>query len=293
MNKQFKQFQIYKIELGENIGSEEKGYRPVIIVSNNIGNRFSPTVLIAPLETLRPKNKKALPTHVIIQPTKENGLTEISEIQLEQTRCVDKQRFKDSKCIGNLNYKDINKFQKSILINYGVKNINSEEEVECSNYFPVKSISSKSDTIICKSTYYLKELENNIELLKNLVGEFTKEKSELYKELNDLEFQIFDLEHALEFRKELKLSATKLMQISLKISDIRDKRRNIKNEIYKMEKIVPKMDSIGSKLNNMLSLDSTKQLILEAEKSHQKPIYNPRTNICVELGIDFNKRNNR
>lgn len=123
MKKEFNQFDIYEIDLGQNIGSEESGIQLVTIISNNIGNKNSTTVIIAPIEPLRPKDKKKLPMHVIVNPTNENGLGLISEIQLEQTRCVSKIRFEDTVCIGKLNQDDIKKIQKAIAINYSVVNV--------------------------------------------------------------------------------------------------------------------------------------------------------------------------
>ena len=79
---------VYYADLGSGIGSEQEGERPVIIIQNNIGNRFSPTVIVAPFTS---KNKGDLPTHEIIH--LEN--MELSIILFEQIRCIDKSRLKN------------------------------------------------------------------------------------------------------------------------------------------------------------------------------------------------------
>ena len=80
---------IYYVDLGKNIGSEQSGIRPVVIVQNNIGNKFSPTVLAAPITSRQSKSK--LPTHVELN-TYDTGLDKDSLALLEQVRVLDKTR---------------------------------------------------------------------------------------------------------------------------------------------------------------------------------------------------------
>ena len=80
---------IYYVDLGKNIGSEQSGIRPVVIVQNNIGNKFSPTVLAAPITSRQSKSK--LPTHVELT-TYDTGLDKDSLALLEQVRVLDKTR---------------------------------------------------------------------------------------------------------------------------------------------------------------------------------------------------------
>lgn len=80
---------IYYADLGKTVGSEENGVRPVLIVQNDLGNRFSPTTIIAPIST---KKNDLLPTHILIK--QYNKIRFNSIILLEQIRVIDKSRLK-------------------------------------------------------------------------------------------------------------------------------------------------------------------------------------------------------
>ena len=82
---------IYYADLGEVVGSEQGGVRPVMVVQNNIGNRHSPTVIVAPITSKQ--HKKPLPTHVQIFPF-DSGLPLASTVLLEQVRTLDKSRLR-------------------------------------------------------------------------------------------------------------------------------------------------------------------------------------------------------
>lgn len=79
---------IWQANLGKNTGSEQSGERPVIIISNNVGNKFSPTFLGIPLTS---KPKKNLPTHGVV-PANHNGLDTDSTYLAEQITTIDKSR---------------------------------------------------------------------------------------------------------------------------------------------------------------------------------------------------------
>ena len=89
MNRIYQRGDIYYADLGKGIGSEQAGYRPVVIIQNNTGNRFSPTVIVASI-TSRTATKAKLPTHVYIDET--SGLGRPSIVLLEQLRTIDKRR---------------------------------------------------------------------------------------------------------------------------------------------------------------------------------------------------------
>lgn len=91
MERTIKRGDIYYAELNPVIGSEQGGTRPVLIISNDIGNRHSPTVIIAPI-TSRTHTKAKLPTHTEVKDFDE--LDKDSIVLLEQVRTVDKQRLK-------------------------------------------------------------------------------------------------------------------------------------------------------------------------------------------------------
>lgn len=95
-----KQGDIIYVDLGIPIGSEQGGIRPCIVLQNDIGNKFSPTVIVAAI-TSELKNLN-LPTHFVIENYAEVGLNEKSMILFEQIRSVDKRRIKHSKPFGNL-----------------------------------------------------------------------------------------------------------------------------------------------------------------------------------------------
>ncbi|QKS70191.1 type II toxin-antitoxin system PemK/MazF family toxin [Paenalkalicoccus suaedae] len=83
---------VYFADLSPVVGSEQGGVRPVLIVQNDIGNRFSPTVIVAAITAQIQKAK--LPTHVEIN-AKQYGFDRDSVILLEQIRTIDKQRLTD------------------------------------------------------------------------------------------------------------------------------------------------------------------------------------------------------
>lgn len=102
---------IFYADLSPVIGSEQGGIRPVIIIQNDIGNRYSPTVIVAAITSQI--NKAKLPTHVEIS-SEEYGLNRDSVVLLEQIRTLDKKRLKEK--IGHMTENDMKKVNKSLLI---------------------------------------------------------------------------------------------------------------------------------------------------------------------------------
>ena len=92
MDRTIKRGDVFYAELNPVVGSEQGGIRPVLIISNNIGNRHSPTVIIAAI-TGRTQTKAKLPTHTEVKDVE--GLDRDSIILLEQIRTIDKQRLKN------------------------------------------------------------------------------------------------------------------------------------------------------------------------------------------------------
>lgn len=82
--------EVYYADLSPVIGSEQGGYRPVLVVQNNKGNKYSTTVIVAPVSSKIMKNP--LPTHVLIEL---DGLQKKSVVLLEQLRTIDKKRIKE------------------------------------------------------------------------------------------------------------------------------------------------------------------------------------------------------
>lgn len=108
--------EVYFADLSPVVGSEQGGIRPVLVIQNDIGNRFSPTVIVAAITAQIQKAK--LPTHVEL-PAKEHGLERDSVILLEQIRTLDKQRLTDK--ITVLDEETMNKVDRSLEISLGLK----------------------------------------------------------------------------------------------------------------------------------------------------------------------------
>ena len=89
MSRAYQRGDMYFADLGRGVGSEQQGYRPVVIIQNNLGNKHSPTVIIAAISS-RVGVKPKLPTHYYINA--EDGLELPSIVLLEQIRTVDKRR---------------------------------------------------------------------------------------------------------------------------------------------------------------------------------------------------------
>ena len=107
---------IYHADLNPILGSEQGGYRPVLIIQNNTGNKYSPTVIVAAI-TSQPKTK--LHTHV---PLKEiAGLEKHSVVLLEQVRTIDKKRLDDY--VGTLDRQLMLKVDKALRSSTGVKKL--------------------------------------------------------------------------------------------------------------------------------------------------------------------------
>ncbi|WP_456298989.1 type II toxin-antitoxin system PemK/MazF family toxin [Natronincola ferrireducens] len=106
---------IYYADLSPVIGSEQGGVRPVLIVQNDIGNRYSPTVIVTAITSQI--NKAKLPTHVEIVAS-EYGLTKDSVILLEQVRTIDKRRLEEK--IGHLDEEMMMKVNEALLISLGL-----------------------------------------------------------------------------------------------------------------------------------------------------------------------------
>ncbi len=109
--KEIKRGDIFYANLDPVIGCEQSGIRPVLIIQNDKGNKYSPTTLIAPIST---KKFKLLPTHILIEDF--NKISKSSIVLLEQIRVIDKSRL--SNYIGSLNYNQMLKINKAIYISF-------------------------------------------------------------------------------------------------------------------------------------------------------------------------------
>ena len=109
-----KRGELYYADLSPVVGSEQGGVRPVLVVQNDGGNKYSPTVIAAAVTSKI--NKAKLPTHIEL-PSNSYGLQKDSVILLEQIRTLDKRRLKER--IGELNETTMTRVDKAILISLG------------------------------------------------------------------------------------------------------------------------------------------------------------------------------
>ena len=113
---QVKRGDIFYADLSPVIGSEQGGIRPVLVVQNDVGNKFSPTVICAAITSKI--NKAKLPTHVEIDAA-EYELVKNSVILLEQIRTIDKRRLKEKIC--HLDDELMAQVDKGIMISFALQ----------------------------------------------------------------------------------------------------------------------------------------------------------------------------
>ena len=107
---------VFYADLNPAKGSEQGGYRPVLVVQNNLGNKYSPTVLVAPI-TSKTAKKTALPTHCMIH---EDFLDVESMILFEHLKTISKERL--GRYLGRVSLKTMNSYGKAIKISTGLVN---------------------------------------------------------------------------------------------------------------------------------------------------------------------------
>ena len=105
---------VFMADLGWGEGSEQGGIRPVVVLQNDVGNRYSNTVIVAPTSS---QHKPPIPTHITVY-NNEGGLWSSSIILLEQIRTIDKQRL--TKFIGHLSDTTMAKVDEGILRSFGI-----------------------------------------------------------------------------------------------------------------------------------------------------------------------------
>ena len=115
MNTVVRRGDIYYADLSPVVGSEQGGLRPVLIIQNDIGNRYSPTVIAAAITSRM--SKTHLPTHIDIYADKV-GLAKNSVILLEQIRTLDKRRLKEK--MGHLDPVMMDQVNTAIAISFGL-----------------------------------------------------------------------------------------------------------------------------------------------------------------------------
>lgn len=107
---------MYYADLSPVIGSEQGGIRPVLVIQNNTGNKYSPTVIVSAITSQM--NKTSLPTHIKLD-SQEFGLKADSVVLTEQIRTIDKSRLKER--IGHIDDEQImNKVNSALGVSFGL-----------------------------------------------------------------------------------------------------------------------------------------------------------------------------
>ena len=109
-----KRGELYYADLSPVVGSEQGGVRPVLVVQNDVGNKYSPTVIAAAVTSQMSKAK--LPTHIALS-AGEYGLPKDSVVLLEQIRTIDKKRLREK--IGELPISMMHKVNDALMISLG------------------------------------------------------------------------------------------------------------------------------------------------------------------------------
>ena len=118
---------IFYADLSPVVGSEQGGIRPILIVQNDVGNKYSPTVIAAAITSRL--NKTRLPNHIEVDASV-YGLAKNSVILLEQIRTLDKRRLKEK--MGHLDRTAMYKVNQALSVSFGLGESGFEEERESS-----------------------------------------------------------------------------------------------------------------------------------------------------------------
>ena len=114
MNEFIKRGDLYYADLSPVVGSEQGGIRPVLVIQNDVGNKYSPTVIVAAITSAI--NKAKIPTHIALSASG-YGLSKDSVVLLEQLRTLDKRRLKEK--IGEIDFATMKSVDNALLISLG------------------------------------------------------------------------------------------------------------------------------------------------------------------------------
>lgn len=113
-----KRGELYFADLSPVVGSEQGGVRPVLIIQNDVGNKYSPTVIAAAVTSRQEKAK--IPTHIELD-SPESGLQKNSIVLLEQIRTIDKRRLREK--MGHLDHSAMELIDNALRVSFGLGNI--------------------------------------------------------------------------------------------------------------------------------------------------------------------------
>ena len=114
-NSPVKRGEIYYADLSPVVGSEQGGVRPVLIIQNDVGNKYSPTVIAAAITSQ--VNKAKMPTHISLC-SRSFGLTKDSVVLTEQIRTLDKKRLREK--MGTLDEANMRRIDEALAVSFGL-----------------------------------------------------------------------------------------------------------------------------------------------------------------------------
>lgn len=130
MNKIVRRGDIYNVDLSPVVGSEQGGERPIVVIQNDVGNKYSPTIIVAAFTSKITKAK--LPTHIEVS-AHQYGLRKDSVLLCEQIRTLDKRRLGEK--IGTCDEYMMNRIDNALLISMGIPvratKANTSKEQQC------------------------------------------------------------------------------------------------------------------------------------------------------------------
>ena len=134
MRKAIRRGDLFYADLNPVIGSEQGGIRPVLVIQNDVGNHFSPTVVAAAITSRKAKN--SLPTHILLENVP--GLAPTSLLLLEQLRTIDRKRLRGY--IGRISKEKMLEVDAALAISIGIGYPKRKEDSQCMNMTVVCSL---------------------------------------------------------------------------------------------------------------------------------------------------------
>ena len=306
MEKTIKRGDIYYAELNPVIGSEQGGTRPVLIISNDIGNRHSPTVIVAAI-TSRVHTKAKLPTHTAIRDFE--GLNKDSIILLEQIRTIDKKRLQECPLCGSPmytnkhawtnkdgTYKEVyyyicgrNKQERGHYCEYkaslrktdieplvieAIRELVSDKSFakEIKKRFGVQTDTSKIDKELANYESKLKEVDLNKARLEREIDNLPADAKYRERKIHDMTIRLDGLYDT-------------IVELEERIEDAKLRRSSIEMEAITLENVYRIMENF-SKLYAIISDEEKKSLVSYLIKEIQ--IYPNGTSDRILKSIEFN-----
>ncbi|MBS5307711.1 type II toxin-antitoxin system PemK/MazF family toxin [Clostridium sp.] len=174
ITRQVRRGDIFWFNFGKPEGSQQSGKRPAMVIQNDIGNKYSPTVIICAITS--EIKKKELPTHVLLEEYSKFGLDELSQVMVEQTRTTDKVKLGDY--IGRVDSKTMKKINRAIEISMQVGSASDYVEPR-----EVKSVKVKAETIKTLDSFLVEAFFSSGERNMKAIEELVQEREDRLKDL--------------------------------------------------------------------------------------------------------------